>query len=140
MSHCWKSHVAALISNALRLKARLRDVSILGSDCLLQFPIDNKRRQEPPMCICCKTTNSLELYQQVNRRNEMSTRQCRIYCICSKGCQVECYLISTRRSPWMSNMSRDMRCPIMWYVRPAMAQTSLRVGVSKLKRRLHRPV
>ena len=62
-------------------------------------------------------------------------------------------------------MSRDMRFPTMWYVRPAKAQTSLRIravwsepllvawiyfdswatdwtsfGVSKLKRRLHRLV
>ena len=26
-----------------------------------------------------------------------------------------------------SNMSRDMRFPTMWYVRPAKAQTSLRI-------------
>ena len=55
------------------------------------------------------------------------------------------------------NMSRDMRFPTMWYVRPAKAPTSLRMravwsepllvawifysfGVSKLKRRLHRLV
>ena len=58
-------------------------------------------------------------------------------------------------------MSRDMRFPTMWYVRPAKAQTSLRIcaiwsesllvawvfyeywtsfGVAKLKRKLHRLV
>ena len=67
--------------------------------------------------------------------------------------------------PTKRHMSRDMRFPTMWYVRPSMAQISLRIctawsepllvtwifyvwqatdqtafGVSKLKRRLHRVV
>ena len=28
----------------------------------------------------------------------------------------------------VASLSRDMRCPTMWYVRPAMAQTSLRIS------------
>ena len=37
------------------------------------------------------------------------------------------HAISTKISYAHSYMSRDMRFPTMWYVRPAEAQTSLRI-------------
>ena len=52
-------------------------------------------------------------------------------CNCCKskkeGKDQESIQSSTVDNPQKYHMSRDMRFPAMWYVRPAKAQTSLRV-------------